>query len=160
AFLTSLLFAIHPFLVEAVAWVSASKCIIYAFFYLLAAHFYLFYITRQKFIFYFLTVFFFICSLGSKEQAVTFPVMLILLQYVLKGNWGAKKFWMEVLPFLLLSIVFGFFSIQSQRSYFDVFSAPAKDFPFYQRIAMAAYTFCEYTVKCIFPIKISYLYVF
>ena len=41
AFLTALLVGIHPFLVEAVAWIAASKILLYACFYLIALHCYL-----------------------------------------------------------------------------------------------------------------------
>jgi len=38
AFFTALIFAVHPFNVESVAWMSASKVLVYSFFYLLATY--------------------------------------------------------------------------------------------------------------------------
>lgn len=47
-FITTLLFAVHPINVEAVAWISALKVLLYAFFYLLGLLCYLRYIRTSK----------------------------------------------------------------------------------------------------------------
>ena len=71
-FITTLLFAVHPINVEAVAWISALKVLLYAFFYLLGLLCYLRYIRTSKIFYYVLTIGCFLCSFWGKEQAVTF----------------------------------------------------------------------------------------
>jgi hypothetical protein len=92
AYFTAVLFAIHPFLVEAVAWIAASKIILYALFYLIALHCYLKYTVALKLKYYLLTLLFFIISFGAKEQAVTLPVCFILIDYALNRNLKTRSY--------------------------------------------------------------------
>ncbi|SFW61521.1 hypothetical protein SAMN05661012_02973 [Chitinophaga sancti] len=157
-FMTALLFAIHPFLVQAVAWMAASKIIIYTLFYLIALHFYITYITTGKYRYYLLVILFFIVSFGAKEQAVTLPVCLIMFDYFLQRNMHKRSVWLEKIPLFLLSIFFGILSIISQDRTANIDGQ--KIYPFYQRIILASYTLIEYLTKCLLPFKLSYLYVF
>ena len=158
--IVALLFAIHPFLAEAVSWVSASKVILYTFFYLIALHFYLEYISTTRYRYYALTIVFFIISFGAKEQAVTFPLCLLLLDYFLGRDCRDKKIWLEKAPIFLLSIFFGIVTIRSQSAAgVGVLSHEAK-YPFYQSCLFACYSLTDYTFKCLIPVKLSYLYPF
>jgi len=160
SFIASLLMAVHPFLVEAVSWMSASKCILYAFFYLLALHFYLNYLTSKKLLQYGLTLLFFVISFGAKEQAVTMPVCLLLFDFVLKRNMQSSKVWFEKLPFFCLSISFGIITFYSQVHNGEGILSSQLQYPFYQNLVFAAYTVTEYIIKCILPLRLSYLYPF
>ena len=160
AFLTALLFAVHPFLVEAVAWVSASKVVLYALFYLIALHFYLTYINKGKGIHYALTLVFFIISFGAKEQAVTLPVCLLLIDTALRRNFNNKQIWLEKAPFFVLALFFGILTFLSQGIVENGALAGKQFYPFYQRIALSGYTLSEYFFKCVLPVKLSYIYPF
>lgn len=160
AFLTSLLLATHPFLVEAVAWVSASKNILYAFFYLAALIFYLEYLASHKFYNLLLTMLLFIVSFGAKEQAVTLPCCLLLIDFTLKRNLKQRRIWIEKLPFFCLSVFFGFITMYSQAADGEGILSQEISYPFYQRLVFACYALTEYFVKCLIPIKLSYLYPF
>ena len=156
AFISALLMAIHPFNVESVAWVSASKIILYVMFYLIAMLCYLWYTDAYKPKFYFLALVFFIISFGAKEQAVTLPVCLLLLDYVLGRNLRSEQVWLEKMPFLMLALFFGIVTIFSQGSFF----AEKESFTIVQRGVYACYSFIEYLIKCLLPVKLSYLYPF
>ncbi|MES2807079.1 MAG: hypothetical protein V4619_00540 [Bacteroidota bacterium] len=160
AFFTSLLFAIHPFLVEAVAWVSASKILLYALFYLIALHYYLRYTISLKLRYYLLALFFYIVSFGAKEQAVTFPVFVILIDYVSKRNLKDPQVWLEKLPIIVLTISFGIFTMLSQAATGSGALSTEASYPFGQRVIFASYALFEYLFKCIIPYKLSYLYPF
>jgi hypothetical protein len=155
AFFTALLFAVHPFNVEAVVWLSASKVVLFALFYLLAMIAYVRYINTGKSRYYIFTLLLFAVSFGAKEQAVTLSLCLVLLDYLLNRNLRNRKIWMEKLPFFILSILGGVLTIYSQGNGMDGIS-----YPFYQRIAFAAYTLTEYFTKCVAPVNLSYLYPF
>ena len=92
SFITALTFCIHPFNVESVAWMSASKVLVYAFFYLLATYTFLLYLERKKKRFYVYTVVLFIFSFLGKEQAVVFPLCMILIYWLLNYKLSDKKF--------------------------------------------------------------------
>lgn len=89
--LTTALFAIHPMHVESVAWVSERKDVLYVFFYLWGLWCYVKYIDdgKRKYIIY--TVICFVLSLLSKAQAVTFPLALMLIDYIRNGKLSIKS---------------------------------------------------------------------
>lgn len=160
AFISALLLAIHPFLVESVAWLSASKIIIYVFFYLLALKSYLSFISTHKRKWYLLTLVFFILSFGGKEQAVTLPLVLLLIDFTLQRNLKSKQVWLEKIPFIILTLAGGIITILSQADNGQGLLGAGKDYPFYQKIIFASYCLTEYLIKCILPVNLMYIYPF
>jgi protein O-mannosyl-transferase len=147
----SLLFALHPLAVEAVAWIASRKDVMYTFFYFLSWMSYIHYRTRAKNKYYFFSIFFFILSLLSKVQAITFPLLLLITDYILtkkiKRNDVINK-----IPFFLLSVAFGFIAIYGSRLVADKY-APVPDFIhqlLYSLMATGLYFF-----KTILPIHLS-----
>jgi len=160
SFISALLMAVHPFLVEAVAWMSASKCILWAFFYLLALHTYMSWYYRQRTGYYLLTIIFFVLSFGGKEQAVTLPVCLLLFDYVMKRNMRSAAVWLEKVPFFMLSAAFILVTFLSQYVNEEGILSGQPLHPWYQNIAFAAYSMTEYFIKSVLPLRLSYLYPF
>lgn len=160
AFITALLMAIHPLMVEAVAWISASKIVLYALFYLIGLNFYLEYLRTSRPWYLFITLFSFILSFGSKEQAVTFPVCLLLIDSALGRNLISRKVWLEKIPFLALSIFFGIITILLNADSGAGFLIDNPTYPFYQHLLFGSYSLWEYVTKIIIPVKLSYLYLF
>jgi len=158
AFFTALIFAVHPFNVESVAWMSASKVLVYSFFYLLATYTFLIYLRRNKLQYYFWALLLFVCSFLGKEQAVSFPLWMLLIYWLTGTGFKNKKLWFAVAPFLLLSAAFGIITILSQTGGKSLFDHVG--YPIWQRMVYACYTFSEYFLKSVFPFKLSYLYPF
>lgn len=79
--LVAALFAIHPQHVESVAWVSERKDVLSVFFGLLALGSYVNYARRGSWKWYVLALILFACSLLSKPTLVTFPCLLLLLDW-------------------------------------------------------------------------------
>src|ERR1051326_8991928 len=75
------LFALHPLHVESVAWISERKDVLSAFFFLLALWFYL---GRRLW----LTFAAFACALMAKPMAITFPFVLLLVDWWPLGRWS------------------------------------------------------------------------
>lgn len=159
-FLTALLFAIHPLNVEAVAWISASKVLIFSFFYLLATYSYLYFINKKTITLYLLTLLFFCLSLGSKEQAVTFPLWLVLINLFLKIPTNTYIVWISVGSFFIISLLFGIFTMLIQSSNIQNALVTDETYPLLQRIVLACYSLMEYFFKSVFPYKLSFLYPF
>lgn len=156
-FFTALLVGIHPFMVEAVAWISASKIVLYVLLFLSGLLCYLNYVESHRSKYWYLTLLFFILSFGAKEQAVVMPLVLLLIDWVLKRNVRDKKIWLEKLPFIVLALLFSVVTVCSQG---PVENSNTPTYPVYQRLVYACYSLTEYFTKLLVPVKLSYLYPF
>jgi len=160
AFVTALLFAVHPMNVETVAWISASKIVVYAFFYLLATYAFLTYLVKGKTTFYYLTLLLFALSFGGKEQAVIFPVWLLMLYWLLGRSFKERKVWIEVTPFFILALSFGFVTLLSQSASGSGILSHSLQYPLWQRVVLGCYSLVEYIVKFFVPYNLLYIYPF
>jgi hypothetical protein len=159
-FLIALFFGIHPFNVEAVAWISASKILVYATFYLLATYTIIIFMERREVKHYLLTVILFVFSFFGKEQAVIFPIWMILLWCCLGNSLKNKKIWFYITPFLILSLVFGILTMFAQSKLGYGVLSKEEDYPFWQRIFLGSYAYVDYLAKSLIPTKLFYLYPF
>lgn len=155
AFITSLLFAIHPVNVEAVAWISAIKVPMYACFYILSLLLYIRYTDNEKIFYYIGALLCFICSGLCKEQAFIFPLTLILLDWWIGRNYKNSNVWLEKCPFFITGIGFALLTLQLQG-----YRSDAVTYTFFERIMFGCYSLFEYLTKAIVPFKLNYLYPF
>ncbi len=107
AFLTSLIFAVHPINTEAVTYISGRADPLCAFFFLSALLFYArFKDTSKKFLFI-LSLLFFIFSLLTKEAVLIFPLILILYDaMILKENRVMVRSIKLYTPYLFIIIIY------------------------------------------------------
>src|ERR1035438_9079897 len=128
------LFALHPVNVESVAWAAERKNVLSMFFFLLALHAYVWYTRRPALRRYMLIAFLFVLALLSKPQVITFPFLLLLLDYWPLGRFGAALLhgapestrtlpklssgWLvlEKIPLLLLSAASAIVTMKAQRA--------------------------------------------
>src|SRR5690606_3928296 len=103
-----------PINVEPIVWVSASKVLLYAMFYLLSLICYSHFLKSGKSIYYYLTILCFIFSFGAKEQAVTMPLCLLLFDLLYSRKFTDIMVWYEKVPFFIISLIFGLITLQSQ----------------------------------------------
>ncbi|MFA6201502.1 MAG: hypothetical protein WC679_13965 [Bacteroidales bacterium] len=160
SFFTSLIFCIHPLNVESVAWMSASKVLIYSLFYLISTYTFLLYVETKKRQYYILTLLLYICSFLGKEQAVIFPIWMCILFCLIDNSVSKKKVFIIVLPFFILSILLGIITIISQSVYIQGFWLNNSIYTLEQRLVFSCYSYLEYLYKIIFPFNLSYLYPF
>jgi Flp pilus assembly protein TadD len=135
SFFVAALFALHPLNVESVAWVAERKNVLSTFFFLLAVAGYGWYVKNPNWKRYLAFTAAFAASLMSKPMAVTFPFVLLLLDYwplsrlpdpfselpraggsVRSGWWrqGARLA-LEKLPLLPLSAASSWITLVAQR---------------------------------------------
>lgn len=161
---TSLIFAIHPLQVESVAWLSASKIILYAFFLLLALWCYVRYIHNNKVIWLFAIAILYALSFGSKEQAIILPLNLLVLDYIygkykhLKFNKSllTKRILLDKIPFFGLAMFFWYFS-----TLFNLGNVVEDNgYPMYQRLLFGMHSLVEYIFRSIAPVKLYFYYSF
>lgn len=160
ALITCGLFAIHPIMVESVAWLSASKVLLAAMFFLTGLICYLRFLRTTSIFYWFMTIFFFILSFLSKEQSVTFALTICLIGFINHNGPIRPREIYEKIPFLLLALVFGYITMLSQADSGEGVLSTAASYPLFQRFLFGTYAFVEYAVKCIMPVKLLYLYLF
>lgn len=154
-FLVALLFGIHPMRVESVAWVTERKDVLFALFFLGSLISYIFYYKKQRWKFYFLSLFLFVGALLSKIQAVSLPLAMLCIDYYFQ-RVGKLPPIIEKIPFFALSLLTGIVGIVflSQKEIIDV----TAEFAFYERLLFGAYSFLVYLLKWVFPYSLSTYY--
>lgn len=155
AWICALLWAVHPVNVEPVAWISASKILVYAFFYLAALLLYLHYIEDPRIGKYIGLLALFVASFLGKEQAVVLPLAFLLMDYVTSRKCRVSYLLMEKAPFLILALFFGIVTIISQGA-----GGNMPEYSLWQRLLFCGYTLYEYMVKTVLPMNLMYLYPF
>lgn len=157
AFITALLFGIHPMHVESVSWVAERKDLLYLLFYMASLIAYILFVKKEKRknLFYVASILLFIFSLLSKAQAVTLPVVLLLIDYYFHRKFD-KNVILEKAPFFVLSIVMGIVAVLAQKE-----SGAIADMPthaWYDRIFFASFSFINYIWKMVLPLNLSAYY--
>jgi len=161
ALLVALLFGIHTMHVESVAWIAERKDVLFTFYFLLSAAFYLKYYfalieSKRAFGFYSLSIIFFLCSLFSKGQAVTLPLVLLLTDYFLGRDFKKASAWLDKIPFFLLSLTFGIIALYAQKSAAAFPGTP--NYHFIETLVLATYNISVYFAKLILPLNLSTFY--
>jgi len=156
AFITALLFSVHPLHVESVTWISETKDVLYTFFYLVALYNYLlFYEGINSYKYYVITLGAFLLSCFSKGMAVTLPMVLILIDY-LKQKPFTTRLVLEKIPFFIIALIFGLLAIKAQQASEAVQSL--NQFSFFEKLLFPFYGLWFYIVKMFFPFWLSIFY--
>jgi len=165
ATIVALLFGIHTFHVESVAWMSERKDVLYSFFFLSSLILYLKFLQKSSSKFLILSLFLFACSALSKGMAVSLSLSVLAIDYFLERDLWSKKVLLEKLPYFLLSIFFGILAILAVGT--DEPFADKKDpsenvekvgRPLYENALYASYGFLMYILKLIYPFHLSAIY--
>ena len=169
----ALFFGIHPMHVESVAWVTERKDVLYSFFFLAGLISYIYYTRRKEKIsdtkdnthnpvYLFLTFVFFLFSLLSKSAAVSFPLILILIDYYFlkkqEYKFNIKDIIIKII-FIIISGVFGIVTIYSQKSSGAIADlTPA--YSIFERIFLACYATSSYIFKLFIPVGLCAMHYF
>ena len=159
----AVLFAVHPLRAESVSWVSDRKDLLCAFFFLPGVLAYVHYSSARGTAggrrWYLASFSLFLLAVLSKPIAVTFPVVLLLLDWLLPGReprMRAQSLVREKVPFLLTSLLLTILSFamspDGKRAYavahFSAFESFL--FPFYS-LSFSLY-------KTLLPLHLSPIY--
>jgi len=186
--LVAALFGAHPLHVESVAWVAERKDVLSAFFGLLALIFYIRYVQKSEANiqtptsvfrlpssgFYWLSLIFFTLGLMSKSMLVTWPFVMLLLDY-----WPLERFTICDLRFTnfrsFLSHVTRHMSLFKEKIPFFVLAAAASvvtlavqkqggavitvaDYPMGERVENVLISYCRYLGKLFWPTDLAVFY--
>jgi tetratricopeptide (TPR) repeat protein len=154
------LFALHPLHVESVAWVSERKDVLSTLFFMLSLLAYSSYAEQRKPAQYMLVIIFFMLSLMSKPMFVTFPFILLLLDYWPLKRYqtpsSVSRFILEKIPFALLCIASSIITIYAQ--YAGEAMASVERVPIIPRVENAAVAYASYITKMLWPTRLVALY--
>jgi tetratricopeptide (TPR) repeat protein len=155
SFAVMILFAMHPMRVESVAWVTERKDVLFSLFFLASLLFYMVFYRKRRPVYYGLALAAFSLSLLSKIQAVSLPLVLLLIDYFYEGNFRFRQLWNKI-PFFILSLATGLAGILILQHQGTL--ETGKVLPFVQRIFIGTWTLCIYLVKSVIPYRLSAIY--
>lgn len=157
AWLGAAIWALHPVLVQSVAWVTEMKNTQSAFFYLLAISCFLQSRERKRnLIFYCLTILFFLAAITSKPSTVMLPVVLALCLWWREGGIKQRDLRL-LLPFVLISLLASGWTIWEQKFHSHAIGADWVQTPL-QRILISADAIWFYLFKLIWPYPLIFIY--
>lgn len=182
AFATSLLFTALPVHVEAVAWITARKDLLFTFFSLLSLIFYLRFLEhkthnpatgsgddekrkpsldfkrfrkKHRIFNYLLATFFLVCALLSKIQAVSIPFIFLLIDYQQTRKWHIGIV-LEKIPLFLICLFFGFLNIQAQSEY--GYTVYGFHYSLFEKGILFIYSISQYIRIVLLPHSLSIFY--
>ena len=156
-------FALHPLHVESVAWISERKDVLSTFLEMIALLLYVRYVERPTVRRYLPVFLAFALSVMAKPMLVTFPFVLLLLDYwpLHRVQWPPRwpqERWvlLEKAPLLLASLVASVLTFLAQRSYGAV--ASLQHVTLAARLANAAIAYVTYIRQALWPANLAALY--
>ena len=165
SFIVALLFAVHPLHVESVAWIAERKDVLSTFWIMLAMIAYLQFVKNGRFFSYWLCFIFFLLGLMSKSMMVSFPCILLLLDFWplkrLSAGSGRRAVFLiikEKIPFVLLSAIFCGLTVWTQKNAGAMKSIEI--YPLLDRITNALTSYILYLYKMALPHQLAVFYPF
>jgi Tfp pilus assembly protein PilF len=155
------LFLVHPLHVESVAWVAERKDVLSGLFWMMGLWCYARYVERPGLIRYLWVVLAFTSGLLSKPMVVTFPFVLLLLDWwplgrMKDGKTGWTRLMWEKIPLFLLSAVGSVITFLVQRNSHAML--PLSSMPLGDRLANAEVSYAAYLGKTFWPADLSVFY--
>jgi Tfp pilus assembly protein PilF len=163
------LFAVHPLHVESVAWISERKDVLSTFFFLMALLCYARYIQKPSRTRYGFMALSYAIGLMAKPMLVTFPFVLLLLDFwpfhrlnSLTNNFKELTFIkksvpliIEKIPLFVLSAISCILTFLSQKQ-----GGAVSNIDFFSRVSNAFISYFMYLVKTVAPFHLSAFYPF
>ena len=157
SFISAVIFLLHPVQVESVAWISELKNILSTTFYLLGLLAWSTYVKNPGILNYFRVILYFLLGVLSKPSLIAFPLSLIALEFIF-GLPFRFRTQINKLPLLLVSLLFGLLTIQTQSA--DLFINHSHEFPYWQRIVNSGVALYNYLLLFLTPVHLSIIYPF
>ena len=167
AWLTALVFAVHPVHVESVAWITERKNVLSTFFYLAA--FLAYWRPTAQFEssgaetsppsswrWYLSALTLFACAVFSKTVTCSLPATVLLVEWWKYGRVSTRSI-LRLLPYFLLGLGLGLHTAMLEK---DHVGAEGDDFAFsaVQRCLIAGRAVWFYAAKLVWPSSLSFIY--
>jgi len=160
AYFAASLFAVHPVMVESVAWVTERKNVLSLAFYLIAMWVYLLrFCASRNWRTYALALMLYLCALFSKTVTASFPAAVLLILWWKKERLSRREV-LPLVPFFFAGIVLS--SVTGHLERYHV-GASGEDVPelklgFESRCLIAGRAIWFYAGKLFFPHPLSFIY--
>jgi len=160
AWLGGLIFAIHPVMVESVAWISELKNTLSLPPFLLAMCAWIDYEQHKRKQDYFLALGLFVVAMLCKITMALFPVVILLYAWWKRSHLGWNDLKAST-PFFVISLVLGMTTVWSGIEFAHLYKAFPDVAPvggFFSRLALAGLTISFYFSKCFWPVGLLPIY--
>lgn len=157
ALLAAAIFALHPVMVESVAWISEQKNTLSAVFYLSAMRVYLEFDESRKGALYTLSLTLFVLGLLTKTVTATLPAALLVIFWWQRGRVEWKRDVRPLVPFFMLGAVAGCVTAWVE---YHLIGAKGESFELSlsQRILLAGRAPWFYLSKLVWPANLAFIY--
>jgi hypothetical protein len=154
AALGALLWSVHPLRAESVAWLAERKDDLYAFFFVAALIAYVSYVRgkRAAMVWTFLL---FLLAVLSKVSAITFPLAMLMIDF-LENRRLDRRLFAEKVPFFGASVIFGLIGMAGQRALSHLM--PGFSNSTGMNLLLSFRTITMYIERTIVPVNLSALY--
>jgi tetratricopeptide (TPR) repeat protein len=157
ALLAAAIFAVHPVMVESVAWISEQKNTLSAVFYLNAMRVYLEFDESRRRRLYFLATGLFLLGLFTKTVTATLPAALLVIFWWQRGRLSWKRDVVPLVPFFVLGAAAGLLTAWVERT---LIGAQGEDFNLgiLDRCLLAGRVVWFYLGKLVWPDNLMFIY--
>lgn len=157
ALLACAIFALHPVMVESVAWISEQKNTLSAVFYLSALLIYLNFDQSRRRSQYAVALALFVLGLLTKTVTATLPAALLVIFWWQRGKLSWKRDVFPLVPLFLLGVVAGALTAWIERK---LIGAEGADFQmtFLERGLLAGRVVWFYLMTLLWPAKLTFIY--
>jgi tetratricopeptide (TPR) repeat protein len=150
-----IIFLLHPLQVESVAWISESKTLLSAGFFLVSLIFYHRFLDTHKKTLYAYSLIAFGCAALSKPSVLFLPAILFVFETVLFREHFGKAL-LRLLPFICITVLVSLLTLKAQNE--DLFINHAHEFHYLIRGGFAGYALFNYILLFLFPFNLSVIY--
>lgn len=154
AILTAAIFGVHPLRVESVAWATERKDVLFALFFLLALLAYRRWARDRQRTAYWTCFALFVAATLAKSTAVTFPVVLLLLD----AFDQRRRALAEKIPFFAVSVAVAGITFVTQSGGAGQTVAGADIVPVWARAGLVGYCALFYAGKFLWPVNLTAVY--
>lgn len=166
AFFAAMIFALHPVMVESVAWITERKNTLSLLFYLGSFYTYLRFAridpseaakSPRQFAWYIIALLLFIFALLSKTVTATLPAAILLILWC-KRRTSLRDIFL-LLPFFALGLAASLMTTYMEHSIGNVgATGPEWNYTFTQRILIAGRAVWFYAAKLLWPANLTFVY--
>jgi tetratricopeptide (TPR) repeat protein len=157
ALLAAAIFAVHPVMVESVAWITEQKNTLSMMFYLGSVLAYLRFGESRRRSTYLIAVGLFVLALLSKTATVTLPAALLVILWWQRGTLQWRRDFLPTLPFFIAAALAGLMTCFVEWNHVGAVGAPF-EFDFLERLLLAGRAIWFYLSKLLWPVNLIFIY--